>query len=99
MAKTRGGPGTDGLNRLEELRPRFERLREERIRAEGEVERLARELDEARRRAREEFGTDDEGEIRRMIEAMEAENAAAVEEVAAAIRAVEERIARLGAER
>ena len=98
MAKTRGGPGASGLSRLDELRPRFETLKAERIRAESEVERLGRELEEARRRAREEFGTDDEGEIRRMIEAAEAENAAAVEEFAASLRAVEERIAKLGAE-
>ena len=98
MAKTRSGPGADGLSRLEELRPRFEKLKAERIRAESEVERLTRELDDARRRAREEFGTDDEDEIRRMIEATEAENAAAVEEFARLLRAVEERIAKLGAE-
>ena len=99
MARTRGGRNGDGLTRLEELRPRFERLKAERIRADSEVERLGRELEEARRRAREEFGTDNEDEIRRMIEATEAENAAAVEELAAALRAVEERIAKLGAEK
>jgi hypothetical protein len=99
MAKTRSGSAADGLSRLEDLRPRFERLKAERIRAESEVERLAKELDDARRLAREEFGTDDEDEIRRMMEAAEAGNAAAVEEFAASVRAVEERIAGLRAEK
>ena len=95
MAKSRTRPGADGLSRLEELRPNFERLTAERIRAESEVERLTRELDEARRNAREAFGTDEEEEIRRMIVEAEARNDAAVEDFAASLRAIEERLARL----
>ena len=89
-------PDSENLKRLEALRPRFERLKAERIRAEGDIERLARELAEARRLAREELGTDCESEIARMIEAAEAENAALVEAFAAQIRAVETRLAKLG---
>ena len=39
---------TDQLRRLEEMRKTFDKLRAERIRAEGEVERLTRDLEEAR---------------------------------------------------
>ena len=87
---------SESLKRLEQLRPAYERLRAERIRAEGEIERLARELDEARRLAREELGTDDPAEIRRMIDAAQAENAAAVAQFAETVQAIEARIARLG---
>ena len=52
---------TDQLRRLEEMRKTFDRLRAERIRAEGEVERLTRDLEEARALALSELGTDDEG--------------------------------------
>ena len=71
---------TDHLRRLEELRSTFDRLRAERIRAEGDVDRLARELEQARDDARAAFGTDDEAEIQRRIEAAVAENGRRVEE-------------------
>ena len=44
----------------------YERLRADRIRAESDVERLTAELAAARAQAREELGTDDEAEIRRL---------------------------------
>ncbi len=93
------GRRTDGdtLKRLEALRPAYERLRTERIRAEGEIERLARELEEARRLARAEFGTDDEGEIGLMIEAMRAEDAAKVEAFARTLSELDRRLAALEA--
>ena len=90
----RGDP--ENLQRLEALRPSFERLKAERIRAEGDIERLTRELAEARRVAREELGTYCEAEIARLIEAAQAENAALVDAFAAQIRAVEARLTRLG---
>ena len=92
----REGPGeAEALKRLEALRPRYERLRTERIRAEAEVERLAAELDAARARARDELGTDDEAALAAMIAAAEAENARAVDDFAAQVRAVDARLARL----
>lgn len=100
MAGAKGGreasrTNADTLALLERLRPAYERLRAERIRAEGEIERLTRELEAAREAARAELGTDDEGEIAVMIETARARNAALVEAFEAAVRAVEGRLATL----
>lgn len=90
---------SDSLRRLEDLRKTFDKLRAERIRAEGEVERLARDLDEAKALAKAELGTDDEADIRALIEAAAAHNAKLVEEFGAALREVEARLHALGEER
>jgi hypothetical protein len=93
-AKTARSEGD--LKRLDELRPAFDRLRTERIRAEGEIERLSRELEAAKAEARAAFGTDDEAEIRRLVEAARAENAALIDDFAERLRAIGARLAALG---
>ncbi|MCG7394820.1 hypothetical protein MHY87_18125 [Microvirga sp. ACRRW] len=90
---------SDSLRRLEDMRKTFDKLRAERIRAEGEMERLARDLNEAKALAKAELGTDDETEIRNLIEAAAAQNAKLVEEFGAALRDVEMRLKQLGEER
>lgn len=90
---------TDQLRRLDEMRKTFERLRAERIRAEGEVERLTRDLEEARALALAELGTDDEAQIQALIDEAQARNAALAEEFGAALRNVETRLKQLGDER
>jgi chromosome segregation ATPase len=90
---------SDSLRRLEDLRKTFDKLRAERIRAEGEVERLARDLEEAKALAKAELGTDDEAEIRNLIEAAITQNAKLVDEFGAALREVEARLQQLGEER
>jgi predicted nucleic acid-binding Zn-ribbon protein len=90
---------TDQLRRLEEMRKAFDKLRAERIRAEGEVERLSRELDEARGLAKAELGTDDEAQIQSMIDEAQARNAKLAEEFGVALREVETRLKQLGDER
>ena len=90
---------TDQLRRLEEMRKTFDKLRAERIRAEGEVERLSRELEEVRALALSEFGTDDEGAIQGLIEDAQARNAKLAEEFGDALRDVETRLKQLGDER
>jgi phage shock protein A len=87
---------TDQLRRLDEMRKTFDRLRAERIRAEGEVERLTRELEAARIEAKAAFGTDDEGEIEALIGEARARNAALVDEFAALIRGIESKLQSLG---
>lgn len=90
---------TDQIRRLEELRKTFDKLRAERIRAEGEVERLTRDLEEARALAKAELGTDDEVEIQGLIEEAQARNAKLAEEFGTALREVETRLKQLGDER
>ena len=90
---------TDQLRRLEEMRKAFDKLRSERIRAEGEVERLSRELEEARALALSELGTDDAAEIQKLIEETQARNAKLAEEFGTALRDVETRLKQLGDER
>jgi uncharacterized protein YgbK (DUF1537 family) len=90
---------TDQLRRLEEMRKTFDKLRAERIRAEGEVERLSRELDEARALAKAELGTDDEAQIQSLIGEAQARNAKLAEEFGVALREVETRLRQLGDER
>jgi hypothetical protein len=90
---------TDQLRRLEDMRKTFDKLRAERIRAEGEVERLSRELEEARALALSELGTDDAGEIQKLIEEAQVRNAKLSEEFGAALRDVETRLRQLGDER
>ena len=90
---------TDQLRRLEEMRKTFDRLRAERIRAEGEVERLTRELEEVRALALSELGTDDEMQIQALIEDAQMRNAKLAEEFGAALRDVEMRLKQLGDER
>jgi phage shock protein A len=84
------------LKRLDELRPAYERLHAERIRAESEIERLSAELEEARRLAREAFGTDDEAALAALVEAARAENEAAIQGFSERLRAIEARLARSG---
>jgi hypothetical protein len=90
---------SDSLRRLEDLRKTFDKLRAERIRAEGEVERLARDLEEAKALAKTELGTDEEVEIQKLIEAAITQNAKLVDEFGSALREVEARLRQLGDER
>lgn len=98
MSRATKAPGgeAEALRRLEALRPRYEQLRTERIRAEGDVERLAAELEAARAEAREELGTDEEAAIRAMIAEAEAAHERAVTEFAEQVQAIDARLARLG---
>jgi predicted RNase H-like nuclease (RuvC/YqgF family) len=91
-----GRPDTDNIRRIEQMRTTFDRLRTERIRAESEVERLERELEQAREAARAAFGTDDEHEIGRAVEAARAKNTQLVEEFGSLLRDIESRLRALG---
>jgi len=90
---------SDNLRRLEDLRATYERLRTERIRAEGEVERLKAELERARESARAMFGTDDEEEIARLIESARSRNTELVAEFETLVKDIETRLEALGAGR
>jgi uncharacterized protein YaaN involved in tellurite resistance len=96
MTTGQSRPIADSLRRLEEMRTIYERLRTERIRAESEVERLTVELERVRESARATFGTDDENEIARLIEAARARNADAIAEFESLIRDLQTRLEALG---
>jgi hypothetical protein len=89
---------TDNIRRIEQMRATFDRLHTERIRAESEVERLERELDQAREAARATFGTDDEAEMRRLIEAARAQNNQTMDEFATLLCDIEARLRSVGTE-
>jgi hypothetical protein len=84
------------LARIEKARSTYERLWAERIRAESDVDRLAREVEQARGQVRAEFGTDDEIAIRRMIETAHDQNARLVDEFETLLRDIEARLKSLG---
>jgi molecular chaperone GrpE (heat shock protein) len=88
-----GGVDTETKRRIEQMRAAYDRLRTERIRAESEVERLRRELDEAREAARATFGTDNEEDIAVLIDAARAHNAKLVGEFEALLREIDSRLA------
>jgi phage shock protein A len=96
MTTSPARPNADNLRRLDEMRTTYERLRTERIRAESEVERLAAELEQVRESARAAFGTDDEGEIGRLIEEARARNAELVAEFETLVRDIDRRLRALG---
>lgn len=64
----------DGRQEMDELRRRYERLRERRITAEADLKNANKELERLRNEAREKYGTDDLGELTRMLEEMQREN-------------------------
>ncbi|MGE4552819.1 MAG: hypothetical protein AB7D57_06885 [Desulfovibrionaceae bacterium] len=72
------GPGPDQDQRLEAelagLKKQFERLRDERLRTERDLDNLDRQLDELRAQARADYGTDDPAELARILEQRRAEN-------------------------
>lgn len=84
------------LERIEKARSAYEKLWAERVRAESDVERLSREVEQAREQARAEFGTDDEAELRGMIDAAQDRNVRLVEEFEALLRDIEARLQSLG---
>jgi|1185.fasta_scaffold228687_2 hypothetical protein len=91
-----GRPDTDNIRRIEQMRATYDRLRTERIRAESDVERLERELAQAREAARAMFGTDDEHAIGVAIEEARTRNTQLVEEFGSLLRDIESRLHALG---
>lgn len=87
---------SDNIARLEALRPRYERLRDQKIRADADVERAAADLEKAREHARQVAGTDNEDEIRQQIRANYEANTKAVDEFEAIIASVEDELDAIG---
>jgi hypothetical protein len=89
---------SDNIARLEALRPRFARLRDQKIRADAEVERAAADLEKAKEHARKVAGTDNEDQIREQIRASYERNTKAVDEFEAVIAAVEAELSAIGSQ-
>lgn len=87
---------SDNIARLEALRPAYERLRDQKIRADAEVERAAADLEKAKEAARRIAGTDSEDEIRTQIKANYEKNTAAVNEFEAVIASVQAELDAIG---
>lgn len=80
---------SDNIARLEALRPKYERLRDQKIRADADVERAAADLERAKENARRVAGTDNEDEIREQIRANYERNTVAVDEFEAIMASVQ----------
>ena len=79
----------DNIARLEALRPRFERLKNLKIRTDADVERAEQDLKLAREQAIEVAGTDNEDEIRNQILQNYETNTKLVDEFEKSILAIE----------
>lgn len=80
-AKHEHGPDDKALEReLDALKKEYERLREERVRNEQNLENLTRQLAELEARAQAEYGTSDPEALEKLLAERRAENARLVEE-------------------
>jgi hypothetical protein len=89
---------TDAENRrlLEQVIPTYERLKTERIRNEGEVERCEKALADALEAARQELGTDDAAELQKMVEEAQAQSSTATDLFVEAVRLVDSGVRQVG---
>jgi len=80
---------------LGQLKSDYEKLREEKVRAEQTLTHLESELAALRDQAREEYGTSDTAELKARLDAMRAENGRRVEEYRLHIASIREGLAAL----
>lgn len=78
--------------RLDALMPRYQRLNAERIRVEGDIERLQGEVTEAEKDAMEAFKTTDAAQIAKILEDARGESTAAVDAFGSTIEEIEKRL-------
>lgn len=87
---------SDNVARLKTLQSKFEKLRDMKIRTEADVERATADHEEAKKKAIEIAGTDNEDEIREQIRANYEENTKAVDEFEATINEIEKQLSEIG---
>ena len=80
---------------LAQLKAQYEKLRDEKVRAEETLKHLQAELASLEERARAEYGTADPGELAAKLEDMRTQNAKLVSDYRAHIHSVRESLARL----
>jgi chromosome segregation ATPase len=75
MAKNKPEPaGEPGQQTIEDLQSRYAKLHKAQIEAERDLKNAQDRLDQLKREAREEFGTDDLAELQRKLEQMQKDN-------------------------
>jgi hypothetical protein len=82
-------PDATDIQEFEELRQRYERLKEERTRAETRLDEARKQLEELRKEARKQWGTDDLDELRKKLLALQAENERKRKDYQASLDAIE----------
>lgn len=96
MARTAHDDPDAALEReLGQLKAEYEKLREEKVRAEQTLAHLESELSALRDKALEEYGTADTGELKARLDAMRVENGRRVEEYRQHIASIRDGLAAL----
>jgi phage shock protein A len=90
--------GGDARQEIDDLRRRYERLRERRITAEADLRNATQELERLQREAKAAYGTDDLDELSRMLEQMKQENERKRVEYQQHLDAVEAKLAEVEAQ-
>lgn len=85
------------IERLERLRPEYEAYRDQKIRVQGDIERSQQDLERFRAQALEELGTDDENEIRALIQTRFDENTRDVDDFEHIMAEIRNELAQLNA--
>lgn len=90
--------GDGGRQEIDDLRRRYDRLRERRITAEADLRNATQELERLQREAKAAYGTDDLNELTRMLDEMKRENERKRAEYQQHLDAVEARLAEVEAQ-
>ncbi len=95
MAKKTGEPGEQTIEKLTE---RYQELNKRKIQAETTLKNAQKQLEELRKAAREEYGTDDLAELKKKLEEMKRENEARRSRYQQDLDKIEADLARLDAQ-
>ncbi|MFP4565094.1 MAG: hypothetical protein ACLFNX_01240 [Spirochaetaceae bacterium] len=87
----------DGAQSIEDLQARYQKLQQEKVRAETNRENAEERLSELEAEARETYGTDDIGKLKETLEKMKAENEKKRAEYQAHLDAIESDLAEVEA--
>ncbi len=84
MNQNNGGPGQAPDRAVEQelqsLRTKFERLRDHKVRVEQDIKNLTAQLNALQEQARQEYGTDEPGELQSLLQKKQQENEHVVQE-------------------
>jgi chromosome segregation ATPase len=98
LAPANAGGDDGGRQEIDDLRRRYERLRERRITAEADLRNATQELERLQREAKAAYGTDDLDELTRLLGEMRRENERKRAEYQQHLDAVEARLAEVEAQ-